>query len=931
MKNFVALDLETTGLNPEEDEIIEIAAVKFHNGEIESSYSSFVNTKKIIPPFITKLTGITSEMLAEAPDLEKVFKELETFIEHYPLVIHNAAFDLAFLKRKQKTLTNPHYDTLELIKIVQPTLGNYSLARLAEHFGIKPPAHRALEDAQTCGLLFLKIIRQLEQTPVTLLNYYVNLFNNPPSELGNFFQAIYLAKIKQNPIIKAAPIFGFVHRPRGIFVNEDNEKLENTVVFEPKKILDLFNQEGQFRKNYPNFEYRPEQTQMVAQICQALSEGKFLIIEAATGTGKSLAYLIPSIFWAMAKNEKVVISTHTINLQEQLLLKDIPLLKKALNLSIKVAVIKGRNNYLCLAKWQNLLQNPMDLSFKERYFIARITSWLQNSTTGDKKELNLKSSEEELWSLVCADSYTCLGKHCPWLENCFLLQARKDAEQAHIIITNHSLLLSDAKHENNILPKHAYLIVDEAHNLEQEATNQLTIELSSCKLRTLLNSLYISKGRYNTGILYNLKNQLIKYLNLREEVKNALDQAINIVLNLYGYLDNFSQGLINLDNFLGQREQKEKWLKAEVYQFEGWSFIKDSADNLILSLNLLAQNLILLSNFLEEEMEDKTESRRLQAYADICKEYGENAKMLSNLDNQDSVTWLEIENNKDMFNVILRSAPINVGPLIYDLVFKNKRSVIFTSATLTVENSFSFFINQVGLNYLPQEQIMTTIIKSPYNISERVQLCIVNNLPDPTQVTEERFGLEIAPIIQKLVTANQGRALVLFTSHRLLRQVYNLLKDTLAEREIQLFGHQIDGNRTYLIEEFKKTSRGVIFGANSFWEGVDIPGDSLTLIIIVKLPFQPPTQPTLAARMEYLKASAKDPFILLNLPQAIIKFKQGFGRLIRSSKDHGVVVVLDKRLIEKKYGNKFLNSLPLKTHFRGNDEEIANIITCRKQ
>lgn len=927
MKTFIAINLKICGVNPEENEIIEIAAVKFHNGEVEKFYSSLVSTALNIS---STLTATNSVMGREVLSIEEINNDLLGFVEHYPLVFHDATSNINFIKKIQLTLTNPYFDTLELAKMVYPTLGSYNLIKLAESFNLKTPTQGIICEAQTCGLLFLKLIKKLEEIPLGLLNYYVNMFNTPPSYLGDFLQRMYLERIKQNPIFQTTTVFGFTKNSKEFFEDKTSEKLENPVIFHQQEILNLFDKESQFAAAYPNFEFRPAQAQMLAQICQAFADDKFLIIEAATGTGKSLAYLIPSIFWSLAHNEKVVVSTQTINLQEQLSLKDIPLLQKVLDFPFKAAVIKGRKNYLCLAKWQNKLQNPEDLSIKEKYFLARITTWLQETQVGDKEELNISLSEEGLWSQVCADSYTCLGKLCPWLDNCFVFQARKNADQAHIVITNHSLLLTDAKHENKILPKHSYLIIDEAHNLEQEATNQLTVEFSSFKLKNLLYSLYHSKGRFATGILNSLKNQLKKYGNFPEDVENTLNETINLVIDLYTYLDNLTQGLVNLDDYLGQSDNKEKWLKEEVYQFAGWEFIQNCTDNLILGLNLLAKNLILLSNFLDEEREDISESKKYQAYAELCKEYGENGRMLEELENQDNVTWLEIVKDKSSSNFILKSAPINVGPLINELVFKNKRSVIFTSATLAVEKRFDFFINQVGLNYLPSEQLISIIIDSPYNISDQAKLYIANNLPNPNQVSEEEFGQKIALAIEKMVVANQGRALVLFTSHRLLRQVYHLIRDSLAEKEINVFGHQIDGNRSYLIEEFKKTPQGVIFGTSSFWEGVDIPGDDLTLIIMVKLPFQPPTQPTLAARMEYLKACAKNPFYLLNLPQAIIKFKQGFGRLIRTSKDQGVVVVLDKRLMEKSYGPKFLNSLPIKTHFRGSVEEIANIIAANK-
>ncbi|WP_227766273.1 helicase C-terminal domain-containing protein [Zhaonella formicivorans] len=936
MESFVALDIETTGLQPECDEIIEVAAVKFKKGQIESKFSSLIYTSKSLSPYLTKLTGITQEMLSHAPAAQTVLEELKTFIGTDTLVLHNAPFDLSFLtKLNQGVLANEYLDTLDLAKIVLPTLGSYRLQQLAEHFNLPIPTHRASVDAEACGYIFLEIVKIFASTPLAVLNHYINLFSKPPSSFGHLLQKIYLQKLNSNGLGNVSPEFNFINKPlhKGIFAEVRKDSKQQTINFNLQEIKSLVSEEGNFASRYPGFEFRQSQSKMLGQICESFINEKFLVLEAATGTGKSLAYLIPAIFWALHKKEKVIISTHTINLQEQLLFKELPILQKVLDISFASAIIKGRNNYICLYKWQEKLQNSFELSNREKYFLARIISWLQNSLTGDKNELNLSSNEQDLWSKVAADSYSCLGKICPWFDCCFVMEARKKAEQADIVITNHSLLLTDAKIENGILPKHRYLIIDEAHNLEQEATNHLTTEFSSYKIQQLIFNLFHHQDKRPAGMLAGLGKELkIIKDDKRDSAETTLAAAIDHLLALAHVMEDLTKALkVFNTSTLPNSEYNAKWLKTEIYDSPDWPAVKTAAENVIMHLRVLADNLVVLARFSEEELEDPVQARNLLAYAALCKEYQDNLNFLFNLESRDFVTWLETDNDNNKFHFALKSTPIEVGPLLYELVFKEKQSVILTSATLTVEQDFSYFIQQVGLNLLPAERIITTIIESSYNLAEQALLCIVNNLPNPAQVDEAKFAQEIQPVLSKLILANKGRTLVLFTSHRLLRQVYYALKDDLERHKIQLLGHQIDGSRTYLVEEFKKAEQAVLFGANSFWEGVDVPGDALTLIIIVKLPFQAPTQPALAARIEYLKSKCQDPFTSLNLPQAIIKFKQGFGRLIRTSTDKGIVVVLDRRIIEKNYGRKFLNSLPLKTHFRGTVSEIVKFIIDAEQ
>lgn len=335
-----------------------------------------------------------------------------------------------------------------------------------------------------------------------------------------------------------------------------------------------------------------------------------------------------------------------------------------------------------------------------------------------------------------------------------------------------------------------------------------------------------------------------------------------------------------------------------------------------------------LSIIIDEEFAEIIVSKSLSMYASICQEYAENLASLIHIEDEKHVTWLEIDEVNDYF--CLKRSPLEVGPSLYNLIYESKNCVIFTSATLTINNKFDFFIKQTGLDRFPDEKLRTVIIPASYNYDSQALLCIADNLPLPIEIEEDDYVRAIGPAIFEMVKANQGRALVLFTSHRLLKLTYRFLKGDLDKEGIVLLGQQVDGDRSFLIEEFKRQNKAVIFGANSFWEGIDIPGEDLTLIIIVKLPFQSPSVPIIAAKIALCRSQGLDPFQLLNLPQAVIKFKQGFGRLIRTTSDRGMIVILDPRIINKSYGKYFLNSIPLKTHVRGSVEEISKLIAINQ-
>ncbi len=930
MDSFIAVDIETTGLNCDLDRIIEVSAVRFSGGEITDTYSSLVFTSKEIAPYIEQLTGISNEMVQSAPKEEFIKTELINFCGQQPLVFHNASFDISFLERFfNKPIENQILDTLEMTRVLFPALPSYNLNSLAHYFEIPLPKHRALDDAISCGNLLLRCMEKISNLKPHILSLILTFLKYSDDYLGyvveqQYYRNIWESKVDSQEFRFRSIIPKYKHPeatepPKPLLIDE----------FTLEKIETLLSCNGSFLNKFPNFEFRPGQMEMLRQICQSFLEGRLFVAEAATGTGKSLAYLLPAILWSILKDEKVVISTHTINLQEQLSNNDLPIIEHMLGLeNFCSAILKGRNNYLCLNKLQQQFNSAPQNSPKLNYFLARIVNWLDITALGDKTELNLKKDDHEHWISIAADSYSCLGNKCEFFSDCYVTHAKKKAERAKILITNHSMLLSDIKTSNGVLPNFKYLIIDEAHNLEQESISHLTIECSSYLLNTItrnlkltLEGLALSMKRFRKKQFYSVDNECFA------EIDMIYDKAITD-LNALGKISNeFRASIRHLWFTLEETDQNQaKWLRRGISENDEWILVNNVAQNVIFRLLDLTKHVSKIIVLLKD-IQGFSYNLNIHFYSQICQEYASNLSSILNLDIEDKVTWLETYSN-DMFS--LKQAPLEVGEILAEKIYQEKECVIFTSATLTVENSFSFFNEQVGLDLAEQERICAHIYQSPFNFEKQATLCIPTNLPNPADLPSQYESI-LYSALEQMITANKGRTLVLFTSRQQLLDCYYCLKESLQEQNIKLLAHHIDGSRTSILERFKQQENSVLFGTNSFWEGVDIPGNSLTLLIIMRLPFQAPGIPTLAAKMEYFKKNKRDPFSNLNLPQAIIRFKQGFGRLVRTKQDSGFVVVLDKRIIEKFYGKRFLGSLPLKTHFRGEFQDIVQEIAYRNK
>jgi len=700
----------------------------------------------------------------------------------------------------------------------------------------------------------------------------------------------------------------------------DNEVKEIYVVVEPKipekekklskeKIIDIFSENGELASVLNDYEYRDEQIKVVEKVIEVFNNYGQSFIEAGTGTGKSFAYLIPALFWANYNNEKIVISTNTINLQEQLINKDLITLKKILPFSFKSVLVKGRSNYVCLRKLKRFKNKSKDLlkDDKEKQMeLSRILNWVEDTETGSRSEANFVI-DREIWSEISSEGDLCLGTNCPFFSECFFMQARKEVYSADLLVVNHHLLLADARlkydlnDESGVLPPYKNLIIDEAHNINEVATKHLGKSFYFNSLQKFIDRLNENKYSLVPSIRNDISNHKI---NDKKKLYKVLDNKITPLIKR---IDEFSKNYYNIVKgfFNEYSDDYQLRLKNKYMKTDKWEKVYRNGDKLLGYLtnlnyyfNDLYEDLMLNDNLSEDFDETIVELESI---------LGRLSKLIDNLDfnleaeENNYVFWLEKKRKRENSIINQMNAPLEVSDLLAEYIWDKLDSLILTSATLTVDKSFDFFANGLGL-----KNADTLRIESPFDYENQAVLAIPGNIP---QANSKDFLDKIIEDLQEIIISYGGETLVLFTSYSMLNYCYNYMTDNFQKHNLNILA-QGSYSRKYIIESFKENNSQIIFGTVSFWEGIDIKGDDLKYLIMMKLPFPVPSEAVASARKEKIKENGQNPFYDYSLPRAVIRFKQGFGRLIRSKKDKGMITVLDNRLLNKSYGKIFLNSLP---------------------
>jgi len=945
---FVALDLETTGLDPETDAIIEIGVVKFRGETVLGEWSTLVRPERPIPPSVVELTGIRPEEADQAPPLRAILPRLRAMVGDAVLVGHSIEQDLAFLRRHGLFRENEALDTYELAAILVPYAGAHGLSTLARDLGIPVGVvHRALEDARLTHRLFLALFERACQLPEPILEEIVRHAARLPWPPRRFFEEA-LRAVQRGRF--ADQSIGAQLRAKGLATPEAYlapppvrarplRPRPQPQPLEEEELARLLEPGGALSRIFPEYEHRPQQVAMLRAVVRAFNEGKHWMIEAGTGVGKSLAYLVPAALWAMRNGERVVISTNTIHLQEQLLRKDIPILQRLLSESgladgsaLRVALLKGRAHYLCPARLMHL-RHTGPSSVEEMRVLAKILVWLPTTQTGDGDELYLPTPvERALWGRLSADNEACTAEVCAaWGQGgCFLHRARKAAEAAHLIIVNHALLFADAVNQNAVLPEHRHLIVDEAHHLEQAATRQLTAGVDRFGLLRLLQEVGSAREQRGSGLVGALlqlgrglppalRNPLAGMVRRLSDAAEAARTGVDLLMDaLAGFLEGAAPGGGDYARkvlLTGAERARPEWgVVAQAWELlrARWGAVQEALNAIRSALAELldhgfaeAEEALGLANGLSHDLE---KTRQLLEAA-------------IRQPSPDTVYWLEGHAGEgDPSRVGLYAAPLDVGPLVRRHLLEPKRCVIMTSATLrTVDRerqapSFAHLKDRLGAWEMEE-----LALDSPFDYRRNALLYLVTDIPEPGQAGYQRA---VEQAIMEAARAIGGRTLVLFTAYAPLRRAARALAAPLAKAGIAVYEQGDGGSRRQLVERFRSAERAVLLGTRSLWEGVDIPGEALSCLVITRLPFEVPEEPVFAAR----GARYRDPFLDYAVPEAVLRFRQGFGRLIRSRSDRGVVLILDRRVWSRTYGAWFLTALPPCAVHRGPTAEIGSVI-----
>lgn len=914
-QTYVALDLELTGLDRQRDQVTEIGLVLFRDGEVLETYSSFVHTDRRISLKIEQLSGITQEDVRRAPALEELRGPILRFVRSHPIVGHNIENDLLFLRKQGLVLNNLPLDTFELATILLPNAQNYALGTLAEMLGIElQDAHRALADAVATQQVFSSLVDRLHAWDLDTLEELVRLARLTGWPMLTVLRDVLQDRqARERSLLTGAP--PSARRETALRREADWPPLEpvaEPLPIDADELAALISDGGPFHAQMPNYEYRPQQVEMLRVVCEALNIPSHLLVEAGTGTGKSLAYLLPAMRFAVQNGHRVVISSNTINLQDQLHTKDLPDLQRILQESFHYALLKGRNNYICMRRLA-AFRRSRQLTVDEVRVLAKILAWLPQTGSGDRSELLLIGEEQVAWSQVQSTPETCLGEGCPYNRagDCFFYRARSRAERAHIIVINHALMLADLNMENRVLPEYDYLIIDEAHHLEEQATSQFGLEIGRQDVYAFINGLVHADPESPGGLLSQVPG-----IFREETVPEALRERVTGLLESIGqHAEVGERHLYELFNAIGafvvehdatpQRAQNDydqtMRLTSGLRAQPAWSAVEIAWDNLAADLRPMLRELEQVSKLVDGLSTPSTPEREELSMA-LRTQLVRGAELVTGLErlllapDEGGIYW--ISTARRTAEIVLHSAPLHVGDTLQERLFSQKACVILTSATLRTNNSFEYIKERLGL-----DDVLQVAVDSPFDYKSAVLLYVPKDIPEPNEPYYQRT---VEQAIVELVRATEGRALVLFTSNSQLQATYRASQGVLDRDGIIVYGQGIDGSRRQILENFRNTPNAVLMGTRSFWEGIDVMGEALSCLVITRLPFAVPSDPIILARAE----TFDNPFDQYYLPDTILRFRQGFGRLIRSKEDYGIVVVLDKRIITKSYGQTILRSLP---------------------
>lgn len=848
---------------------------------------------------------------------------LGEFVGDAPLTAHRLAAALAQTGADAAALGAGAWDTSELAELLIPASADDSLPQLAARLGLEWPsgepadAPGVVADAHAARAVYLALVERARSLHAGALRRLADLLARAHSPLADL-----TAALADAPAPQSGPIGAFdepalasrLERPRSLGAPTPPKP------FAPGEVGALLAEDGPFARRFPRYEPRAEQAAMAEAVARALSAGsgegpRHLLVEGGTGIGKSVAYLLPAVLFALRNNARVVVSTNTINLQEQLITKDVPDLLDALRGEpgfdadrFRCAQLKGKANYLCLRRWE-AHANGEPGSTDEARMLAKTLAWLNETRAGDRAELRLSGAETASWERMSASGFSA----CPGAREgaCFYRHARDEAAAAHLLVVNHALLLSDLQVGGSLLPDYDFLIVDEAHNLETEATRQFGFRVSQSTVEDLVERLGAVIHSFGNAVRVSAMEQARK-----ESADLRRDEAQT---PLYAVRDAWARLTMGVAEFAaaqrGESDDGELRITRAERAQPAWSALDIAWDAFDRSAAEAADRAAALLREMESlpagavPALDQLKGELTEWLTDQAEARVKARSFVSDPDDQ-TVYWVGRGANLSM-----NGAPLDVAPRLREDLFDQKRAVVLTSATLAVSGGFAHVRDRLGVED-PEE----IAFGSPFDYGKAALLCLPTDAPEPSN---PRYADAVADMLDALAQMSDGRTMALFTSHAALRAAASRLRKTLPRRGIGVLAQGPDGTPQQLLARFRSRPRAILLGTASFWEGVDVGNAALKTLVVARLPFNVPTEPIFAARSEQYEKQA---FMQYAVPQAALRFRQGFGRLIRGKGDRGVVVALDSRIVSKAYGRLFLDSIPPAATMRAPFRELAPAI-----
>lgn len=902
-KSFVAIDLETTGLDFEKDEIIEVALVRFENGVETQSVDYLVKpVKAVLRPFIESLTGITNDDIKDAEPFAAVAGKIFSFIGDLPIVAHNAMFDSKFLRQSFAKVgisfeDHPVWDSLTVSRIAYQDVPNHRLDTLVQELGIeRSRAHRALPDAVACGNLFVMALEKIANEDPWLVGALSKIAK------GSDWELVWAETDSELPAYQLPDV-----------------PLEDVPAKgKAPRVSEFFAENGLLSQKVEKYQQRQDQQDFASVVERNMYKGGLCVLEAPTGSGKTMAYLVAAANKAVS-GERVVISTATRALQEQLLKNDIPLIEGLYGGMLKPAVLKGRENYLCLRKFEEILKSPKKLLLTEEVdsFMA-IVPWVFKTRTGDVNECSSFSQGRNrvLWSKMASSAKSCLGENCPHYGHCPSLAAKRRAMNSNLLLVNHSLFLSDLSLDFALLPLYEHIVFDEAHRLPQVSSQAFGRMVSFFGLRNIVKTLVPSRnceGNNRDGLLAEIENRLpledtesrALCMNLAEalsETEKALHRFFMKIGKKLSKQKNGRNGLTYVSGILAEYDAD-----PATFMDQGLNVVKLS-ETLVSALHQV-DSVSGLLNDLNGRVTDL--SRFLQDFEFLVK-----------AGREDWVFYMEEPFNPHTLK--LHACPLSANGPWKEKFYPWIKSATFTSATLSVQGDLSYFVKKMGMDSLEGKKSPFLRIYADSKAKDsRQSVVVAKYLPKPS-VPE--YNDMVNDTLCALLPEVSENTMVLFTSVSAMMKAQAALAPVFAQKEKLLLCQHVDGALDGLVAMFRKSRGACLLGCQSLWEGVDFPGDALKLLVIPKLPFPNPVDPLVAGISNKMKAEGKNPFKEFFVPEAYMELRQGLGRLIRSEEDSGKVLILDSRVVLEHYGKSFARIWNMKHTVVNSVDEVKTAI-----